>query len=79
MIPSNAAERGGDTKVSSAVLEEWSPTQITVEEQEGEEVVGSGGRTDFLPFPELETLTLVNNLVSTELGKNMVCLWDHAA
>ena len=53
---SNAAERGGDTKGTSARFEEWSPTQIVEDGSEGEE--------DLLPFPVLETLSLVNNLVS---------------
>ena len=53
---SNAAERGGDTKNTSIQFEEWSPTQVV--EEESEEAA------NLLPFPVLETLSLVNNLVS---------------
>lgn len=57
---SNAADRGGDTKGTSVQFEEWSPTQIVEE--------GSEGEANLLPFPVLETLSLVNNLVSLYLN-----------
>lgn len=56
---SNAAERGGDTKATASVqFEEWSPTQIMED--------GSEGEPSLQPFPVLETLSLVNNLVSAQ-------------
>lgn len=51
----NNADRGGDTNQTDVEFEQWSPSPALLDSRQG---------SDLFPYPVLETLSLVNNLVS---------------